>query len=120
MTSPKKFDLIPRCVTFAKATREFVKQLPQSDHNREYARQLIRSSSAIGANYIEANEALGSKDFYYRIGIARKEAKETRYWLELIDTVERTRLDATRVDLAQEAHELKLIFSSILEKRRKA
>lgn len=113
-TKSRSYDLISRCVAYAKRVREFVKDLPQTDANREYARQLVRSSSAVGANYIEANEALGKKDFYYRNRIARKEAKESRYWLELVDTGGSPNLQRQCALLAQEAHELRLIFSAIV------
>lgn len=53
--------------------------------NMEDGRQLIKASGSVGANYIEANESLGRKDFLCRIKICRKEAKESRYWLRLID-----------------------------------
>lgn len=53
--------------------------------NKEDSKQLIRSSGSVGANYIEANEALSKKDFRMRIKISRKEAKGSRYWLRLVD-----------------------------------
>ena len=48
-------------------------------------KQLIRAATSVGANYIEANEALGKKDFLMRIRICRKEAKECGYWLKLVE-----------------------------------
>jgi len=63
----------------------FVKGLPRSVANAEIAKQLIKSSSSIGANYIEANEALSKKDFLMRIKICRKESKESVYWLKLLE-----------------------------------
>jgi four helix bundle protein len=68
----------------------------------------------VGANYIEANESLGKKDFLMRIKICRKEAKETRYWLRLIDVGEN--LNDKRQVLEQEATELMKIFGSIISK----
>ena len=65
-------------------------------------RQLIRASSSIGANYIEANESLSEKNFIMRIKICRKEAKESRYWLRLIDTQENPKLENERNELVQE------------------
>ena len=53
--------------------------------NKEIARQLIRSSGSVGANYIEANESLGRKDFAMRIKICRKESKESIYRLRLLE-----------------------------------
>ncbi|MDD3498121.1 MAG: four helix bundle protein [Candidatus Moranbacteria bacterium] len=81
----KKFDLEDRTFKFAKNVRVFVKKIPKSISNFEDGKQLVRSSGSVGANYIEANESLGKKDFLMRIKISRKEAKESRFWLNLID-----------------------------------
>jgi four helix bundle protein len=59
--------------------------LPRTISNVEDAKQLIRASGSIGANYIEANEAIGKKDFVMKIKICRREAKESCYWLRLLD-----------------------------------
>lgn len=79
------------------------------------SKQVIRSSGSVGANYIEANEALSKKDFVLRIKICRKEAKETRYWLSLMELKE-IDSDEKRQSLVKEATELTKIFSSILVK----
>jgi four helix bundle protein len=76
----------------------------------------IRSSGSIGANYIEANENLGEKDKKMRIRISRKEAKETRYWLNLIETKDVKELEEERRRLATEAEELMLIFGTIIKR----
>ncbi len=80
----KLYDLEERTFQFAKKTTFYVKDLPKSISNLEYSRQAIDSSGSVGANYIEANEALSKKDFVMRIKICRKEAKEAAYWLRLI------------------------------------
>jgi len=110
----KQYDLEDRTFEFAKSVRVFLKVLPRNYINLEDAKQLVRSSGSIGANYIEANEALSRKDFVYRIKIARKEAKETIYWLNLIDinTVQKRE----RQSLSIEATELMKILSAILKK----
>jgi four helix bundle protein len=77
--NPKRFDLEDRTFAFAKNCRAFIKKLSTTTGNFEDAPQLIRSSGSVGANYIEANEALSKKDFILRIKICRKEAKESRY-----------------------------------------
>ena len=71
-----KYDLEDRTFNFAKNCRKYVKSLKTSVINIEDGKQLIRSSGSVGANYIEANEKLGDKDFKFRLKIARKEAKE--------------------------------------------
>jgi four helix bundle protein len=83
--------------------------------NIEDSKQLIKASGPVGANYIEANEAISKKDFILRIKICRKEAKESRYWLRLVDTNDEE-LEDERKELEQEATELTNIFGSILRK----
>ena len=82
----KQYDLEKRILEFAKKVRAFIKQLPKTTANIEDGKQLVKSSGSVGANYIEANEALSKKDFIMRIKICRKEAKESRYWLQIVDT----------------------------------
>jgi len=101
---------------FAKRTRKFVKNIPRNIANIEDGKQLIRSSGSIGANYIEANESLSKKDFVHRIKISRKEAKESRYWLRLLDLGRDSILNKERGLLLKEATELMMIFSSIMRK----
>ena len=101
---------------FAKQVRAFVKALPRTLANTEDARQLVRASGSVGANYIEANDALGKKDFLMRIKISRKEAKECRYWLNLIDVQGAEDLERHQGSLIQEATELTSIFSAIVRK----
>ncbi len=101
---------------FAKRARVFVKKIPKTLGNIEDGRQLINASGSVGANYIEANEALSKKDFLMRIKICRKEAKESRYWLRLIDTEGNEDLEKEQAYLEQEATELTSIFGSIISK----
>ena len=116
MQKAKRYDLEERTLTFAKAVRTFVKVLPRSVSNQEDAKQVVRSSGSVGANYIEANEALSKKDFLMRIKICRKEAKESRYWLRLIDVGDDEKLEKDREGLGREASELMNIFGSIIRK----
>jgi four helix bundle protein len=110
------YDLEARTFEFARRCRAFVKMLPRTLGNIEDGKQFIRSSGSVGANYIEANEALSKKDFVMRIKICRKEAKETRYWLRLFDIGGRQEVEKERGCLAQEATELVKILASILRK----
>jgi four helix bundle protein len=112
--NPKRFDLEERTFAFAKSCRGFVKTLTRTVGNVEDSRQLVRASGSVGANYIEANEALSKKDFVLRIKICRKEAKESRYWLRLLEAADRT--VAERDSLVQEAQELTNIFGAIVRK----
>lgn len=112
----KQYDLEERTYEFAGNIRFFIKQLSRSLSNVEDSRQLIRSSGSVGANYIEANEAISKKDFVHRIKICRKESKESRYWLRLIGTDDNGKLDKERDKLVRESTELMKIFSSIMRK----
>jgi len=112
----KPYDLEDRTFEFARRIRRFVKNLPKTISNVEDIKQLIRASGSVGANYIEANEALSKKDFAMRIKICRKEAKEARYWLKLLDTHGEKELEDERQDLVKEATELMNIFGAILQK----
>ena len=106
-TQNGKFDLEERTFEFAKAVRRYLKTLKFSVALNEDAKQVARSSGSVGANYIEANEALSKKDFVHRVKISRKEAKETVYWLKLMEAP---------TELINEAIELKKILSAIIEK----
>lgn len=110
------YDLEERTFLFAKDIRTHVKTLVKTIANNEDSKQLIRSSGSVGANYIEANESLGKKDFLMRIRISRKEAKESRYWLKLLEVPQNDISMQKHEELIQEATELMLIFGSILRK----
>ena len=105
-------DLENRCLIFAKSVRDYCRSVKFGVINDVYVKQLVRSSSSVGANYIEANEALGKQDRIMRLRIARKEAKETIYWLCLLEC----ELPEQNLILAKEAEELKRIFSAIINK----
>ena len=112
----KQYDLEDRTFAFAWDVRVFVKGLKRTLANVEDGRQLIKASGSVGANYIEANEALSKKDFLMRIRICRKEAKESRYWLRLVDACDDQKQETRRQELIQEATELTSIFGSIVRK----
>lgn len=82
----------------------------------EDVKQLVRASGSIGANYIEANESLGRKDFLMHIKISRKESKVSRFHTRLVDTNGDPRLEREREELIQESTELMNIFGAILRK----
>ena len=109
------YDLEERSFRFAKDVALFCKNLERTISNVEYVKQVIRSSSSVAANYIEANESLSKKDFTHRIKISRKEAKESKMWLRLIKETN-TNVNSQNDVLLQEAEELKKILSAILEK----
>jgi len=113
-TRTKIYDLEERTYQFTKNVCQFTKRLKKSVENIEFTKQVIRSSGSVGANYIEANESLGKKDFIMRIRISRKESKESAYWLRLIIETNNPDMKADGLKLYNEAIELKKIFPSIL------
>jgi len=112
--NPKRYDLEERTLKFAERAMRYANSLPRTLANVENGRQLVRAAGSVGANYIEANEALSRKDFLMRIKISKKEAKESCYWLKL--SVPRHEMIQERQFLIQESTELMKIFGSILEK----
>jgi four helix bundle protein len=113
---PKIYDLAERTYAFAKNVRIFVSKMPKSVTNDEDCRQLVYTSGVLGANIIEANEALSKKDFALRIRISRKEARESQYRLDLMYVSNNPAMETERKTLAKESGELNKILSSILEK----
>lgn len=100
---------------FAKQVIHICQKIPRNKINDTLTSQVIRSSGSIGANYREANEALGKKDFVYRLRIARKEAKEAHYWLELLAEANSVCTNEIGVVMS-EVCELRNILSAIINK----
>jgi four helix bundle protein len=111
----KIYDLEDRTKQFARNCRLLVRSVLKDIPNREDGKQLVRSSGSVAANYIEANESLSKKDFVYRLKVCRKEAKESRLWLDLILAVESEHTELQK-SLSQESNELLKIFSAIISK----
>ncbi len=110
----KQYNLEERTLQFARDVALFVEKIPKSIANFEYSKQVVRSSGSVGANYIEANEALSKRDFLMRIKISKKECKESRYWLRLIDCA--NGMIQEQGSLINESTELMKIFGAILVK----
>jgi len=115
LETPKRYDLEERTLQFAKDTIAFIKGIQKTIINLELVKQLVRSSTSVGANFIEANEALSKKDFLLRIKICRKEARESIYWLKLVE-LKNPESDRIREALIEEATQLIKIFSTIVER----
>ena len=111
----KEFNLEKRTTEFAKSVIRVCKQIPINSVNDRLVGQVVGSSGSIGANYREANDALGKKDFIQRLKISRREAKECIHWLELI-TEANTEKKAEIQLLLRECEELKNILSTIIIK----
>jgi len=108
--SKPKYDLEKRTFQFAKNVRLFIKTLQKTIANIED----IKQSGSVGSNYIEANEALSKKDFVMRIKICRKEAKESAYFLSLINETNELENRKEVEKFIQEASELKKYFLRFL------
>ncbi|HLA37731.1 MAG TPA: four helix bundle protein [Candidatus Brocadiales bacterium] len=114
----KIYDLEERTAKFGEDVIEFVKGLERDEINRPLISQVVRSAASIGANYMEADGAESKRDFQHKIAICKKEAKETRHWIRMVAKANPHKNDGCR-KLWQEAHELALIFSSILLSKKK-
>jgi len=116
MTSDKskKYDLEECTFSFAQKVIYYVDSLPKRTSNYEIGIQLVRSAGSVGANYNEANESLSKKDFIMRIKICRKEAKESRYWINLSSPD--TKNIELKAHLIDESTQLIKIFSTIIKK----
>ena len=110
-----KYDLEERTLEFSKVVIGLCKKLPATIVNRNLTSQLVRSCGSVGANYIEANDSLGKKDFVLRLKISRKEAKETIYWLKLVKESNKE-FESEVNEILSEAVELRNILSSIINK----
>jgi|WetSurMetagenome_2_1015567.scaffolds.fasta_scaffold302831_2 four helix bundle protein len=111
-------DFEDRTTDFAKRIIRLCRALPKDSINYSLISQIIRSSGSVGANYREANEAVGRKDFIYRLRISRKEAKETQHWLELIREAN-SEFEEKMQSLFQEVKEIRNILSSMISKSEK-
>ena len=113
MEGAKKFDLDERTQKFGEKIIRFSKSMKITPVTAPIINQLVRSGTSIGANYMEADGAESRSDFVHKIGICKKEAKETLHWLRMVAVADIEKQADCR-DLWREAHELVLIFSSII------
>jgi four helix bundle protein len=114
-TRPRKerrFDLAHRTAAFGEMAIRFLRSIHRDAVTMPLISQLVRSSTSIGANYVEADEAGSNKEFKYRISICRRESRETQYWLQMLVAANPEIKDQAR-PIWQEAREPVLIFESI-------
>lgn len=109
-------ELEDRFQNYAKAVRDYCTRLKWDVINKEYIRQLIRSSGSISANYIEASDDLGPADEKMKIKLSRREAKETIVWLDLVLSYNDNALEQERQRLKDEGEQIRKILSAILIK----
>lgn len=109
----KIYELGERTAVFGESIIKFIRSIRQDNINRSILSQLVRSATSIGANYCEADGAESKKDFQHKIGISKKECKETEHWLRMLSISNPECKDKCR-QYWKEAHELTLIFSKII------
>jgi four helix bundle protein len=109
------FDLEERTAVFGEQVIRFCRALPKTVITEPLIRQIVRSSTSVGANYGEADDSISKKEFRQKIGTCKKEARETKHWLRMIAAAEPDSASQAR-DLWKEAHELHLIFATIYRK----
>jgi four helix bundle protein len=115
MSPPNRnFDLENRTLLFARTIRDFLKTVPKSEANQIYRKQLLRSSSSVGANYVEANDATGPRDFLVKARTSRREARESTFWLRLLEIPSIEPSVRQHAALLDEAWQLVRIFSAII------
>jgi len=112
LQTDKTYDLEERTAKFAEDIIKLVKKIKTTAVNKRIISQLVGSGGSIGANYCEANESESKRDFIHKIGICKKEVKETKHWLRLLAASEPQIKDEIK-RLWKECHELLLIFSKI-------
>jgi four helix bundle protein len=106
------YDLEERTARFGEAVLDFVKTIPQEAVTNRIISQLVGAATSVGANYVEADDAVSKKEFLKSIGTCRKEARETKHFLRMIVRAMPQLKPQARI-LWTEAKELHLIFSKI-------
>lgn len=120
MANPKnnKYDLEERTAVFGENIIKFCMKIPHTSITNPLISQCIRSGTSVGANYSETDDAESKADFKHKIGIAKKEARETKHWLRMIVVALPEIKEEARI-LWQEAKELNLIFNAIVNSTKK-
>jgi four helix bundle protein len=106
------YDLEERTARFAERVIDFARTIKETAINKRIITQLVGAAGSVGANYCEATEAESKKDFIHKIGICKKEVKESKHWLRLLARSNPENKEEIR-ELWKEAQELLLIFSKI-------
>lgn len=115
----KGFNLEERTAQLAEDIIDLVRSIKIDPINSRIITQLVGSGGSLGANYCEATEAESKKDFIHKIGICKKETKETKHWLRLLAKSNPEKKEEMR-KLWQETQELLLIFSKTIKTSRES
>ena len=111
----KKYDLEERTAVFGEGVIVLVKKFPRDEVTKRIISQLVGAGTAVGSNYCEADCAESNKDFIHKMAIANKETKESKHFLRMISKACPEHAEEGR-KLWKEAHELNLIFTTIIKK----
>ena len=111
----RKYDLEERTAKFGEDVINFCKKVPRGPITDPLITQLVKAGTSVGANYCEADDAESKKDFKHKIGIVKKESRESKHFIRMILVAVPELKDEGQV-LIQEAKELNLIFNSIFHK----
>jgi len=115
VNTAKKFDLEERTARFGEEIILFVRDMPKNEITKTIIVQLVGCGTSVGANYCEADNAESRKDFRHKIGICKKESRESKHFLRMAAMAIPGMKDRAQ-KLSQEAYELNLIFNSIYQK----
>ena len=110
-----EYDLEERTAKFGEAVIAFCKQVKLTPITAPLITQLVRSATSVGANYVEADDAVSKKEFRLKIATCKKESCESKHWLRMIAAADDSAKEGTRRHW-QEAKELHLIFAAIWRK----
>ena len=110
-----EYNLEERTAKFGENIIIFCNHLPRNEITKPLITQLVKSATSVGANYCEADDAESREDFKHKIGICKKEARESKHFLRMIATaLPEFKEDARKLWI--EAKELNLIFNTIYRK----
>ena len=115
----RKYDLAERTARFGETTIRFCRRVKTTAITSPLIRQLVRSATSIGANYVEADEAGSKKEFRYRISVCKRETRETQYWVRMLVAAVPEHAEEAR-DLWREAKEIVLIFGFIYRRSKQS
>jgi len=114
LKNDQKYDLEERTAKFGEEIIKFANKVSKNVITLPLVSQLVKAGTSVGANYCEADDAESRKDFQHKIGICKKEARETKHWLRMI-VVAAPELKEEARKHWKEAQELNLIFNAIVK-----
>lgn len=111
----KTYNLAERTARFGEKIIELCKKVPRHPITDPLITQLAKCGTSVGANYSEADDAESKNDFRHKIGICKKESRESKHFIRMIVAASPSLKEDART-LWQEAKELNLIFNAIYKK----